>query len=136
MATILAHIRVHPGMADRFEEIAKTLYRATHELEPNVRRYEYWRGADEHTYYSLISFDSFNAFLAHQTSDHHEAASPPLAEVIDGIRLEWVDPISGASPLLPTNGEALPADADELTSRYARWFAAQVAEWWLPLREE
>ena len=61
MATILAHITVKPGMAARFEQIATELYRQTHEHESDVRRYEYWRGADENTYYTLLSFDSFNA---------------------------------------------------------------------------
>ena len=108
MATILAHITVRPGMAGEFEGVARTLYAATHHLEPRVRRYEYWRGADENTYYSLLSFDTFNDFLAHQTSDHHESASPQLGRMIAGLRLEWVDPIAGASPLTPTDGEALP----------------------------
>ena len=136
MATILAHITVHPGTAERFEAIATALYRATHDGESGVRRYEYWRGADEHHTTRCSPFDSFNAFLAHQTSDHHEAASPLLGKVIADIRLEWVDPIGGASPLVATNGEPVPADADELTKRYAKWFAAQVADWWLPLRGE
>jgi len=134
MATILAHITVKPGAAARFEEIAAELFRLTHEHEPDVRRYEYWRGADENTYYSLLSFDTFNGFLAHQTSPHHESASPKLGEVIAGLRLEWVDPIVGSSPLTPTDTEPLPADADELTQLYARRFAAQVADWWLSLR--
>ena len=135
MATILAHLTVKPGNAARFEQIASELYRLTHEHETKVRRYEYWRGADENTYYTLLSFDTFNDFLEHQTSDHHESASPQLGEVLAGLRLEWVDPIGGASPLTPTDTEPLPLDADELTSRYAERFAAQIASWWQPLRE-
>ncbi len=134
MATILAHITVKPGMAERFEAIARELYRATHEHETDVRRYEYWRGADENTYYTLLSFDTFPDFIVHQTSDHHETASPQLGEVLAGIRLEWVDPIAGASPLTPTNAEPLPADASEFMQRYAERFAAQIAAWWSPLR--
>jgi len=135
MATILAHITVKPGAAERFEAIARTLYERTHELEPNVRRYEYWRGADEGTYYTLLSFDGFVDFLRHQTSDHHESASPQLGDVIAGLRLEWVDPIAGASPLAPTDDEELPADASELMRTYSQRFAAQIASWWSPLRE-
>ncbi|CAB4886077.1 unannotated protein [freshwater metagenome] len=134
MATLLAHIAVRPGMADRFEEIARGLYASTHELEPRVRRYEYWRGAEENTYYSLLSFESFADFLAHQTSDHHESASPALGQVISRIRLEWVDPIAGASPLGATKpGEAFP-ESSQLARDYAVRFAAQVADWWLALR--
>lgn len=126
---------MQPGAAARFEEIAVALHRATHDHEDRVRRYEYWRGAEPDTYYSLLSFDSFDDFLVHQTSEHHESASPQLREVLAGIRLEWVDPITGASPLVPTEQTAVAADADELTRRYAERFAADVAAWWLPLRE-
>lgn len=134
MATILAHITVKPGAAERFEQIARELYRQTHEHEADVRRYEYWRGADENTYYTLLSFDTFLDFIAHQTSDHHEVASPQIGEVVQGLRLEWVDPITDASPLTPTDAQDAPADADELTQKYAQRFAAQVADWWLSLR--
>jgi quinol monooxygenase YgiN len=135
MATILAHITVRPGAEARFEQIAAELYAATHEHETDVVRYEYWRGADPRTYYTLLSFPDFEGFLAHQTSDHHEGASPALGEVIEGLRLEWVDPIQGASPLSPTNRQPLKAGASELWARYHDRFAAQVADWWLPLRE-
>lgn len=134
MATILAHITVIDGMAARFEEIATGLYTATHRLEPNARRYEYWRGATQNTYYSLLSFDTFNDFLEHQTSDHHESASPGLGEVIAAIRLEWVDPVQGASPLTPTDGQVLRRDATELERLYSKRFMAQVADWWLAQR--
>ena len=134
MATILAHITVRPGAEVRFEAVARELHAQTHAHEADVRRYEYWRGADERTYYSLLSFDTFLDFLAHQTSDHHESASPQLGDVIESLRLEWVDPIAGASPLTPTDTQAVPDDASELMRRYASRFAAQVADWWLPLR--
>ena len=134
MATILAHITVKPGAAARFEQIAHELFRLTHDHETDVRRYEYWRGADENTYYTLLSFDTFADFIAHQTSDHHESASPQLGEVIASLRLEWVDPIAGASPLTTTEAGATAEDASELTKRYSERFAAQIAHWWLPLR--
>jgi quinol monooxygenase YgiN len=134
MATILAHLRVKEGHEARFEALAADLYRATHASEPGVRRYEYWRGSEPRTYYSLLAFDDFRAFLAHQTSDHHEQATPALGEVLEDIRLEWVDPLGGASPLPPTESQEPASDADELTRRYARIFAAEVADWWRALR--
>ncbi len=134
MATILAHIRVKAGAEARFEELARGLYPATHEQETRVQRYEYWRGAEPGLYYSLLAFDDHLAFLDHQTSDHHEAAAVGLADVIDDIRLEWVDPIVGASPLPPTEAQELPDDADNLTKRYYRFFFPQIADWWGPLR--
>ncbi len=134
MATILAHIRVHPGRERDFERVARSLHEETHAREKGVRRYEYWRGAEPGLYYSLLSFDDFNAFLAHQTSPHHEAASPALGELIRELRLEWVDPVEGASRLPATRMQDLAPAASELTERYHRRFAAQVQAWWEALR--
>jgi quinol monooxygenase YgiN len=135
MATILAHIKVKPGEERRFEAVARELHRATHSLETEVLRYEYWRGAEERTYYSLLSFTDNDGFLAHQTSDHHEAASPAIGELVESIRLEWVDPVGDASPLPATRPTPVPEDASELWRRYAKWFAVEEASWWLPLRD-
>ena len=52
MATLLAHIRVRPGMEARFEQLATELFQATHANERAVRRYEYFRGTDPGTYYA------------------------------------------------------------------------------------
>ena len=62
MATILAHIRVKAGAEARFEDLARELFRATHEQEPRVKRYEYWRGTEPGLYYSLLAFDDHLAF--------------------------------------------------------------------------
>ena len=134
MATILAHIRVREGAERRFEEIARGLYEGTHRLERGVRRYEYWRGAEPRSYYTLLAFDDFHAFIAHQTSPHHESASPDLGAVIEDLRLEWLDPVADASPLPETRAQDVGDDAGELARRYAEVFAADVAAWWLPLR--
>ena len=134
MATILAHIRVRPGTEPAFEDIARRLFRATHDHETGVRRYEYWRGSEPRTYYTLLSFDDFRTFIDHQTSDHHEAASPEIGRVVESLRLEWVDPVQGASDLPPTASQDVAADAGDLTRAYAERFAAQVADWWSALR--
>ncbi len=134
MATILAHITVKPGSEQRFEAIARRLYDQTHAHETRVRRYEYWRGADERTYYTLLAFDDLDGFLEHQTSDHHEEASPALGEVIESLRLEWVDPVQGAAPLPPTDHQDLPPDAGDLMRAYARRFAPAIQDWWLRQR--
>lgn len=133
MATLLAHIKVHRGMEERFELIASQLHAATH-LEARVRRYEYYRGAEPGSYYSLLAFEDFLAFLEHQTSSHHESASPELGSVIAELRLEWLDPIAAASDLGPTDMQELPPDASDLARRYHSLFAADVRDWWLPLR--
>ena len=130
MATLLAHITVRPGAEADFEAVARTLYDRTHSTETGVRHYEYWRGAEPRTYYTLLAFDDHRAFIAHQTSDHHEAASPVLGGLIESLRLEWVDPVPGASALPPTRMQDALPDATELEVAYTDRFAAVVAEWW------
>lgn len=130
MATFLAHIRVHPGAEARFETVAATLWQATHANETAVRRYEYWRGAEPNTYYTLGSFDDYPGFIAHQVSDHHMGASAPLRDFIADIRLEWIDPLPDASGLASTEMVVPPDDADTLTLMYFTRQPATVAEWW------
>ncbi len=134
MATLLAHITVRPGTEADFEKIARTLYEGTHSTETAVLRYEYWRGAEPRTYYTLLAFGDHRGFIAHQASDHHEAASPQLGPVIERIRLEWVDPIDGAAPLGSTEMQPALDDSDELTVVYTDRYAAIIADWWTPLR--
>lgn len=134
MATLLAHITVRPGAEREFERIARTLYERTHALETGVRRYEYWRGAQPRTYYTLLAFDDHRAFIAHQTSDHHESASPELGLVIESLRLEWLDPVVGASPLPATETQSPVDGASDLVLAYTDRFAAAIADWWLALR--
>jgi quinol monooxygenase YgiN len=134
MATLLAHITVRPGAERQFEEIARTLYERTHALEAGVLRYEYWRGETPGSYYTLLAFHDHRAFIAHQTSDHHETASPALGQVIERLRLEWLDPIEGASPLPATEMQPAPEGAADIVVEYTDRFAAAVAQWWLALR--
>jgi quinol monooxygenase YgiN len=130
MATILAHLKVRTGAEAQFEAIARDLFRDTHALEAGVLRYEYWRGSEPGTYYTLLSFPDFASFIVHQTSDHHETASPRLGSVLEGLRLEWLDPVPDASPLPATQPGGIAADADDLSRTYAQRFAVQMASWW------
>lgn len=138
MATILAHITVRPDTEHQFEAVARELFAATHRDEREMLRYEYWRGSAPRSYYVHLSFTDFDAFIAHQVSPHHEAASPRLGELMESIRLEWIDPVVGASPLPPTDATSHAANSgdagDELTVRYRRRFAASIADWWLGAR--
>ena len=135
MATLLVHIKINPGKERAFEDVARAMYESTHGTESNVRRYEYWRGAEEGTYYTLESFDDYNGFLRHQVSPHHEGFGPQFAEMIQSIRLEWVDAIDGASPLTPTRAVPLPADATDAMRAYAERQALQVQAWWDRMRQ-
>jgi quinol monooxygenase YgiN len=135
MATILAHIQIKEGRERDFEAVVRGLHEATLQRESAVRHYEYWRGATPSLYYCLLAFEDFNAFIEHQTSDHHETASPKLADLIAEMKLEWVDPVAGASRLPPTNMQPLPDGSNELSQRYHRIFAATIQDWWLAIRD-
>ncbi len=65
MATLLAHIKIEASGEARFEELEGALWRDTHANETNVRRYEFWRGAEKGSNYGLLSFNSFNGFIEH-----------------------------------------------------------------------
>ena len=134
MSTILAHLRVQPGEERRLEDLIRELYAKSQATDPGLRHYQYWRGAEPGTYYCLLAYDDHRSFIAHQTSGHHESASPVLREVLADIRLEWVDPVAGASDLPPTETQDAPDGADELTRDYTQRFAAELADWWSPLR--
>lgn len=134
MATLMAHITVVEGAEARFEELARGLFRDTKELEPNVLLYEYWRSTEPRRYYAIVGSADFRSFIAHQVSEHHESASPLLGEVIESIGIEWIDPVQGASSLPATEGQDALPEADELTRRYGRRYAVQIAEWWSGLR--
>ena len=130
MATLLAHIQVKKGCEADFEEIAAGLYRETHAQESGCLRYEYWRGAEPGFYYALLAFDDFHAFLRHQTSDHHESASPRIGDTCENVKLEWIDPVESSSPLSPTRLQELPHAADEKTTLYHKVYAVVVQDWW------
>ncbi|BAN01182.1 putative quinol monooxygenase [Ilumatobacter coccineus] len=134
MATLLAHITIKPGKEEEWEAICRRLWAATHAEEPAMRRYEYWRGAEPRTYYTLLSFDDHRSFIVHQTSDHHEEASPKIGDCLEKFTLEYVDPVGGASDLAPTEHQDAPEGASRLVADYTERFRAQVADWWLALR--
>ena len=134
MSTILAHIIIHEGKEAEFEALATTLHAASHADEQSMRAYGYWRSAEPRNYYTLLAFDDYLGFMAHQTSGHHEDAGPHLRDCIESMSLEWVDPVQGASKLAASNPQAIPADAPPLLVRYAAMFPVKVADWWVALR--
>lgn len=132
MATFLAKIKIFEGKEKDFEDVAKMMFEATHRLEPNCVRYEYWRGAEPRTYYCMESFDNFISFMEHQTSDHHEA--PDFSSMLEEIELEWIDPIQGACELVPTESQEVPEDASDLMKEYSQNHAVVMQAWWNALR--
>jgi quinol monooxygenase YgiN len=135
MASLLAHLRVTAGREAEFEAIIGDLWRATHHHESSVVHYEYWRGQDERTYYTLLCYPDEATFLDHQTSAHHDDAAVRFAGVIESIRLEWLQPVPGASNLAPSRPHTLDDDVSDERRRTQRRFGVQLASWWGSLAE-
>jgi quinol monooxygenase YgiN len=133
MATLLCHIEINPGKEQEFEAVMKEMYRRTHAEEPNCVRYEYYRGEKPNMYYSLLSFTDRFAFLQHQVSDYHEGYD--FAAMIKSLEMEWVDPVTDASPLIPTESGALPDDASEVIKTAAETYVINVQSWWQQHRQ-
>lgn len=130
MATLLAHLRVRPGCEERFDELARRLHAASWAAEPDLVRYEYFRATDPRMYYCLLSFPNEAAFLRHQASDHHEAETRELRDLLESSTFEWVDPLEGASPLQPTQATGPTEGASDLELAYHRAMAVIAADWW------
>ena len=133
MSTLLAKAKLKPEFEDFFEDIARQVFRSTHENESAVIRYEYFRGTDERTYYVLLSFENFDGFMTHQVADYHHNVD--FMDCFEEFRLEWLDPIKGASPLVESETEGTVDSAhDDRWNQYVRNHSETTPEWWLPLR--
>jgi quinol monooxygenase YgiN len=129
MTTLLAHIRIKPGTEPQWEAIMADMNAQTWGTETGVRRYEYWKGEEAGLYYCLLSFDDKWAFYRHQMSPHHEGHD--FAAVLDGIRLEYLDPVRGAGGGLPaTLDPPLPDNADEAMRAAQERFPLTIPAWW------
>ncbi|MEZ5558995.1 MAG: antibiotic biosynthesis monooxygenase [Pseudomonadales bacterium] len=128
MATLLAHIVIRPGAEGRWEAMIQDLVSRTLASEPGALRYEYWKGQAPRSYYGLLSFTDKAAFFAHQDASYHR--NQPYGEVIESIRLEVVDPVSGASPLPRTRNPALPDDAPAGIREWEQLTPLEIADWW------
>ena len=134
MVTLLAHIKIKPDQARRYEELQRQMV-ATTKDEEGCLRYEFWRGEAPNSYYGLLSFTDSTAFYQHQASPHHDGFTGDFVECCEGLRLEFLDPLEGGgSGLSPTIALPLPADADAATRGMAERFAVAPAVWWAALR--
>ena len=115
----------------------RRLYRATHEREADVRRYEYWRAPSPLRTTWVESFDDLAGFVAHQNvSEHHEAGAVLFGEVIEDIRLEWVDLLPTASPLVATaTWPPRPYVTELERSCYERFAGRPTRTWWNEVRD-
>lgn len=128
MATLLAHIRIKPGCEEQWEEIMQAMVRDTFANEKGVLRYEYWKGEEPNLWYSLLSFVDKQAFFVHQDSEHHRTQS--FGDVIEAIRLEFLDPVEGASDLPRTADLPLPEDAPPGIRQWEKITPVKLADWW------
>ena len=129
MTTLLAHLTIKPGKEEEWEAIMHDMITQTFATEEGVLRYEYWKGQQPNFYYCLLSFTDKWTFYAHQMSDHHETHD--FAAVLDGIRLEYIDPVEGAGGgLSHTEDPPLPADASEAQRTAQERYPLGLAAWW------
>lgn len=129
MTTLLAHIRIKPGTEAQWEAIMADMAHQTWTRETGVKRYEYWKGEEPNLYYCLLSFVSKEAFYRHQMSPYHEGHD--FAAVLDGIRLEYVDPVKGSGGgLASTVDTPLPGDADADLKTAQERFPLTIPAWW------
>ncbi|MGH6787536.1 MAG: putative quinol monooxygenase [Novosphingobium sp.] len=129
MTTLLVHIRIKPGKEAKWEAIIADMVTQTFATEEGVGRYEYWKGQEQNAYYCLLSFDDKWAFYAHQMSDHHEGHD--FADVLESIRLEYVDPVEGAGGgLTRTLDPPLREDASEAMRTAQARFPLAIPAWW------
>lgn len=129
MTTLLAHIQIKPEKLEKWETIMRDMVGQTLATEQGVRRYEYWKGQVENSYYCLLSFEDKWAFYAHQMSPHHEGHD--FADVLAGIRLEYLDPVEGAGGGLGrTLDPPLPDDAAADQQTAQERFPLSIPAWW------
>ena len=129
MTTLLAHVQIKPGKEAKWEAIMDDMIKQTFATEEGVLRYEYWKAQEPNLYYCLLSFANKWAFYAHQMSPHHEGHD--FADVLAGIKLEYVDPVKDAGGGLPqTNDPALPADASDDMKTAEERFPLDIPAWW------
>ena len=128
MATLLAHIKIKPGGEAVWEAAMAKLVENTLANESEVIRYEYWKGQEPNSYYGLLSFTSKHAFFVHQDADYHRDGG--YGEVIEDIKIEFVDPVADASPLPRTENPPLPDDASDGMREWEDISPVEVADWW------
>ncbi|MBT5662318.1 MAG: hypothetical protein HOJ05_01300, partial [Alphaproteobacteria bacterium] len=84
MSSLLAHIKIVEGQEQKFEELSKELYKQSHANEDCIIRYEYYRGRERSSYYTLLVYPTYLDFLLkHQISEYHEAAGAQYDGVIE-----------------------------------------------------
>lgn len=120
MFVLTARVSVDPARVAEFEVLARALWAATHRGEPRCRRYEYVRLTERGHYLTFMAFDDYDAFLAHQASDHHiHIAGGAMRELIRSVEIDFATPVDGAFGDAG-HPEPIPVEIDAATLRYYR----------------
>lgn len=134
MATLFVKMKIKEGKEAAFEDVTRALGEKTAE-EAGCQLYAYYRAPEPRMYYCLLVFDSYEDFLIHQTSDHHETLiTPRFEELFEDFEAEWLDAIQDASVGPLTEHQEPDDSATERTKFYATAMPAVVQKWWLSLR--
>ncbi len=128
MTTLMVRLLVKPGMEARFESMITELVEQTLANETEVIRYEYWKGQAPRSWYAFLSFTSKAAFFVHQDADYHR--NQPYDECVESMQLEWLDPVTGASPLPRTQNPSLAANTPSNIAEWEQRSPIQLAAWW------
>lgn len=142
MILLLAHISVVAGREAAFEALARELATATVARETGVRRYEYTRLAEPSRYLATLAFDDYEAFIAHQASEHHFVIAGAMRDIIANIELERVELVPGCSPLaepfeVTPIRSLIDVDGETLADRSAQYrnrYPLAPSQWWGELR--
>ena len=130
MATLISHLKIFPGKEREFERVARQMYLKT-QGEPGCHRYEYYRREEPGHYFSFEIFADYHAFVQHLAAPYHEAADWP--SLLEAVRVEWLDPVAGASSAGPTDEKRAPPDAGEVLRKCYELYRVR-ATWWQALR--
>ena len=131
MVAILVHVTIKPDRTAQFEAIERDLAAATHANEPDCLRYECWRAAAPNSYYVLLAFRNAAGFYTHQISDWHERRLTGLYACFDDFKLEFIDPVQGASGAFPpTLDEPPPGQMSAREAEYRQMMPVVIQQWW------
>ena len=128
MAIVMAHLKIFDGKEAEFEAIQKSLWAETWKHEPEVLRYEHYRGKEKGRYYAILAFKDFAGFINHQTAPYHEA--PDWENILEHVVLEWLDPIQGSNDLGPSREQDLGTDLSERERFYVERYMFRREPWW------
>ena len=84
MQTIVATLKIKPGMEKEFEAIAAELAAAVRKNEPGNKLYALHRSEDPQKYVFVERYDDEAAIEAHRASDHYKTLGRKMGPCMEG----------------------------------------------------